>query len=142
VACLTFVASISFSCSNSDNVFPRSMPYCDVDLTPHWDYDLEKAILLSCNLAESAAAASVASAASNAAGENKGMLIGLGVGLGCVALVLAALAAFFMKKAKKLEAEYVSSKSAVEAKSSCSCIVVFVSIGRRECVSSWCHTNL
>ena len=92
------------------------MPYCDVDLTPHWDYDLEKAILLSCNLqTESAAAASVASAASSAADENKGMLIGLGVGLGCVALVMAILAVFFMKKAKKLEAEYVTSKSAVEA---------------------------
>lgn len=118
LAFLTFVASISSSSSNSDNVFPRSMPYCDVDLTPHWDYDLEKAILLSCNLqTESAAAASVsvASAASSAADENKGMLIGLGVGLGCVALVMAFLAAFFMKKAKKLEAEYVTSKSAVEA---------------------------
>ena len=92
------------------------MPYCDVDLTPHWDYDLEKAILLSCNLeTESATAASVASAASSAADDNKALMIGLGVGLGCVALVAAVVAAYFMKKAKSLEAEYVTSKSGVEA---------------------------
>ncbi len=100
---------------NSDNVFPRSMPYCDVDLTPHWDYDLEKAILLSCNLeTESAAAASVASAASSAADNNKALMIGLGVGIGCVALVAAIVAVYFMKKAKSLEVKFMS-KSGVEA---------------------------
>lgn len=88
------------------------MPNCDVDLTPHWDYDLEKAILLSCKLeTEGAAAAAVASA--NA--ENKSLTIGLGVGLSCVAVAAAIVAFFYMKKAKDLEAEYVTSKSAVEA---------------------------
>merc|ERR1712194_215424 len=29
-------------------LFPLDTPYCDVDLTPHWDYDLEKATLLNC----------------------------------------------------------------------------------------------
>lgn len=91
------------------------MPYCDVDLTPHWDYDLEKAILLSCNLeTESAAAASVASAASSAADNNKALMIGLGVGIGCVALVAAIVAVYFMKKAKSLEVKFMS-KSGVEA---------------------------
>ena len=28
------------------------MLYCDVSMTPHWDYDTEKAIILSCNLIE------------------------------------------------------------------------------------------
>lgn len=72
------------------------MPYCDVDLTPHWDYDLEKAILLSCKL-------------------ETALVIGLGVGLSCVALFAASVAVVFMKKSKSLEAKYVMSKSAVEA---------------------------
>ena len=32
-----------------DNVFPRGAPYCDIDLSPRWSYDLEKAVLLSCD---------------------------------------------------------------------------------------------
>ncbi len=92
------------------------MPYCDVDLTPHWDYDLEKAILLSCDLeTESAAAAeaesaveaattedesaveaatteaeSAAEAAStnlSAASGKTALAIGLKVGLGCALLL-------------------------------------------------------
>jgi len=31
-----------------DALFPKNAPYCDVDLTPRWDYDLEKAKLLRC----------------------------------------------------------------------------------------------
>ena len=31
-----------------DNVFPRGAPYCDLELTPRWSYDFEKAVLLSC----------------------------------------------------------------------------------------------
>lgn len=32
-----------------DNIFPLDAPYCDLDLTPRWDYDFEKAIFLNCN---------------------------------------------------------------------------------------------
>lgn len=31
-----------------ENLFPKTAPNCDVDLTPHWDYDLEKAQLINC----------------------------------------------------------------------------------------------
>ncbi|CAE7263627.1 nikA [Symbiodinium natans] len=31
-----------------DALFPKNAPYCDVDLTPRWDYDFEKAQLLWC----------------------------------------------------------------------------------------------
>merc|ERR1719171_1607241 len=31
-----------------DALFPKNMPYCDLDLTPRWDYDIEKAKLLRC----------------------------------------------------------------------------------------------
>ncbi|KAL7490864.1 hypothetical protein ACHAWT_000376 [Skeletonema menzelii] len=90
-----------------DNVFPRSMPYCDVDLTPHWDYDLEKAILLSCDLetesaaaaeaesaaeaataeAESAAEAASATVSVSAASGKNALAISLKVGLGCALLL-------------------------------------------------------
>merc|ERR1740121_3436357 len=33
----------------ADSLFPKDAPYCDIDLTPRWDYDLEKAKLLNCN---------------------------------------------------------------------------------------------
>ena len=31
-----------------NNLFPQKAPYCDVELTPRWDYDMEKARLLNC----------------------------------------------------------------------------------------------
>merc|ERR1719331_1327967 len=31
-----------------DTLFPKNAPYCDLDLTPRWDYDIEKAKLLRC----------------------------------------------------------------------------------------------
>ncbi|CAE7342084.1 nikA [Symbiodinium sp. CCMP2592] len=34
-----------------DALFPKNLPYCDVDLTPRWDYDREKAELLWCSAA-------------------------------------------------------------------------------------------
>jgi ABC-type transport system substrate-binding protein len=32
----------------ADRMFPRSAPYSNVELTPRWDYDMEKATLLNC----------------------------------------------------------------------------------------------
>merc|ERR1711924_450224 len=29
-----------------DSLFPKAAPYCGIDLTPRWDYDIEKAELL------------------------------------------------------------------------------------------------
>ncbi len=90
-----------------DNLFPRSMPYCDVDLTPHWDYDLEKSMLLSCNLETSGA--------TTMAQDNTALAVGLGVGLGTLAAVSIVVALFFVKKSKDLEAKYVQSETAVQA---------------------------
>ena len=103
-----------------DNVFPREMPYCDVDLTPHWDYDLEKAILLSCNIlddtvATAAATASAEGGESTSSNSNNSLAIGLGVGLGLVALLAAGVAIHSYDKAKKLEAKYVNPENAVSA---------------------------
>merc|ERR1719217_84811 len=32
----------------ADSLFPKDAPYCDVDLTPRWDYDFEKAKMMNC----------------------------------------------------------------------------------------------
>merc|ERR1719379_546829 len=31
-----------------DTLFSKDAPYCDIDLTPRWDYDFEKAQMLNC----------------------------------------------------------------------------------------------
>ena len=93
-----------------DNVFPRDIPYCDVDLTPHWDYDLEKAILLSCN-----EEASLSASESGSSSGNNALAIGLGVGLGAVALVAVGVALTYISKTKALEAKYVRSDAATSA---------------------------
>eukprot|EP00670_Eutreptiella_braarudii_P022271 CAMPEP_0174365510 /NCGR_PEP_ID=MMETSP0811_2-20130205/77360_1 /TAXON_ID=73025 ORGANISM="Eutreptiella gymnastica-like, Strain CCMP1594" /NCGR_SAMPLE_ID=MMETSP0811_2 /ASSEMBLY_ACC=CAM_ASM_000667 /LENGTH=55 /DNA_ID=CAMNT_0015506179 /DNA_START=13 /DNA_END=176 /DNA_ORIENTATION=+ len=31
-----------------DTLFPKTAPYCHLDLTPRWDFDLEKAHFLNC----------------------------------------------------------------------------------------------
>jgi len=92
-----------------DNVFPRSMPYCDVDLTPHWDYDIEKAILLSCNQDENFA---VSSSSSNA---NQNIAIGVVVGLAFLCLALFLVAVIYVRKSKALRAELKRSEGAIQA---------------------------
>eukprot|EP00971_Amphidinium_carterae_P177859 3527479-Amphidinium_carterae.1 len=32
----------------ADSLYPKDAPYCNVDLTPRWDYDFEKAQLMNC----------------------------------------------------------------------------------------------
>lgn len=51
------------------SLFPNDAPYCDVDLTPRWDYDFQKASLLNCpEVAESR--------------PDLGLILGLSLGLG------------------------------------------------------------
>ena len=92
-----------------DNLFPRSMPYCDVDLTPHWDYDLEKSMLLSCNLETSETSPDVV------VENNTALAVGLGIGLGLLAVISIAVAIIFVQKSKALEAKYVKNDSGVQA---------------------------
>ena len=85
------------------------MPYCDVDLTPHWDYDIEKAILLSCNQDENFA---VSSSSSNA---NQNIAIGVVVGLAFLCLALFSVAVIYVRKSKALRAELKRSEGAIQA---------------------------
>ena len=85
----------------ADNVFPITAPYCDVDLTPRWDYDFEKAVLLSCD----GSSGNFAQSAEGGSGTNSSLAIGLGLGLG-VPCVLALIAAFVLyNRNKSLKAE-------------------------------------
>jgi len=72
-----------------DNVFPRDAPYCDVDVTPRWDYDLQKAKFLNCFDGEA---------------WNGGLVLGLGItGLAC--FVLLCVAGIFVCRSKQLETQ-------------------------------------
>lgn len=76
-----------------DNVFPREAPYCDVDLTPRWSYDFEKAVLLSCG-------GSVATG-----GLSARMSWSLGLGLSAACVLLIGVAMTYYNKSKNMEAE-------------------------------------
>ncbi|KAG7346565.1 nickel ABC transporter, periplasmic nickel-binding protein [Nitzschia inconspicua] len=86
-----------------DNVFPLEAPFCDVDLTPRWDYDLEKAILLSC-VKEEGGIFTVATETKDD-DDNNPLALALGLGLGFPLLAVIAFAASFYHKSKKFEEE-------------------------------------
>jgi ABC-type transport system substrate-binding protein len=82
-----------------DNIFPVDAPYCDVDLTPRWDYDLEKARFLNCN-------DDGGDSKNDDGGDSKTSLaVGLGVGLGAFALVASVMALYFMSSSNKYKQE-------------------------------------
>uniref|UniRef100_A0A7S1G047 Solute-binding protein family 5 domain-containing protein n=1 Tax=Corethron hystrix TaxID=216773 RepID=A0A7S1G047_9STRA len=88
-----------------DNIFPLEAPFCNVDLTPRWDYDFQKAVLLSlqkCGMEEAVASSQT----------NNNLAMGLGWGLGIGLLVMISLATFFYKRTRKLEVELGLQKGA------------------------------
>lgn len=85
-----------------DNIFPLDSPYCDVDLTPRWDYDLQKAILLSCDGME------IEDAENDS---NSTLALGLGVGLGLPLAIVGVLACVYYERSKKFEQELEVKKS-------------------------------
>jgi len=82
-----------------DNIFPRGAPYCDVDLSPRWSYDFEKAVLLSC---DGTAGNYVTEESSS---DDDALAIGLGVGLGCALVMIMGVSYWLWQKNSKLEAE-------------------------------------
>jgi ABC-type transport system substrate-binding protein len=83
-----------------DGIFPKDAPFCDVELTPKWDYDHEKAVLLNCP-----------SLSQGAQNSNDDLALGLGVGFGLLALGLLIAAMVLLRRNKELEYELVSMKS-------------------------------
>jgi ABC-type transport system substrate-binding protein len=86
-----------------DALFPKNAPYCDVDLTPRWDYDIEKANLLRCagdhddhddhDDHSDHASTVVTTHADESTGVNPGVVAG--IVLACVIVILVASAALF-----------------------------------------------
>lgn len=100
-----------------DNVFPLDAPYCDVDLTPRWDYDIEKAMFLNCPKVQEPSNSNNANNPNNSINPNvdsngkKSLTLGLSIGLGllCVLLLLFAFVSF--KRSQKYEKELAEMKS-------------------------------
>lgn len=80
---------------NVDTVFPRGAPYCDVELSPRWSYDFEKAVLLSCD----------GTAGNFATSDSNTLAIGLGVGLGAAFCIILLVACTLWNKNKTLQTE-------------------------------------
>jgi len=75
-----------------DALFPKNAPYCDLDLTPRWDYDIEKARLIRCS-----ANADTPSAAAGTTGIGLGIVIAIIVAV-VVLFVVAAVPLFMYGK--------------------------------------------
>ena len=82
----------------ADNVFPRGAPYCDLELSPHWSYDFEKAVLLSCD-------GTAGNYASASEGSESSTSLALGLGLGIPLALILFAAAYLYSKNAKLELE-------------------------------------
>ena len=86
-----------------DNVFPRDAPYCDVDITPRWDYDFEKALFLNC-LPEAEVIVETVTVESEGepAEPDNSLAIGLGVGFGVVGVLLLVTTVIYVQKNQEL----------------------------------------
>jgi len=83
----SIVASeLAGSATVADSLFPKDAPYCDVDLTPRYDYDFEKAELMNCPAEQE--------------GADLGLILGLTLGIGIPCLLGVALACFCLGKRK------------------------------------------
>lgn len=99
-----------------DNVFPVDAPYCDVDMTPRWDYDLEKAEFLNCPITEAPQPLPTLPPQTSQVLENQTeektqekedntLALGLGIGLGLTSVVLLVLTLTYFNRSKELELE-------------------------------------
>jgi hypothetical protein len=76
-----------------DALFSKNAPYCDIDLTPRWDYDLEKAQLLNCP-----AQSSTSSTLSEDDDDNTELILGLTLGVAALLLIAIGVGCFFTGK--------------------------------------------
>jgi nickel transport system substrate-binding protein len=81
-----------------DSLFPKDAPYCDVDLTPRWDYDSEKARLLRCPAPAPTVVASSSSSDDDDDGIKLVIVIVIIVAVVILALVLAVVLFIYGKK--------------------------------------------
>jgi len=74
----------------ADSLFSKDVPYCDVDLTPRYDYDFEKAKLMNCPIVLE----------DKEEGPALSLILGISLGVGIPLLVVMAVAAFCVGKRK------------------------------------------
>merc|ERR1711920_48574 len=74
----------------ADSLFPKDAPYCNMDLTPRWDYDIEKARLLNCPSGSWDLGSS-----DGESGGSDGLIVVLGIAGGIVCLVVIGAACFY-----------------------------------------------
>lgn len=89
-----------------DNVFPLDAPYCDLDLTPRWDYDFEKAILLNCNNStedESSGSESSSTGNESSSSDDSNLALILGLVLGAVCAFLIFITVLYYNRSLKAE---------------------------------------
>ena len=77
-------------------------PYCDVDLTPRWDYDFEKAEFLNCPVKPEA---EVEIQIQKQLEKDKTFAVALGVGLGVSCVIMALLTFVYVRRSNRLEKE-------------------------------------
>jgi hypothetical protein len=76
----------------ADSLFPKDAPYCNIDLTPRWDYDFEKAQLINCPTVVTD------STATEKDEVDIGLIVGLSLGIGIPVLIIIGIACFFIGK--------------------------------------------
>ena len=74
----------------ADSMFPKDAPYCNIDLTPRWDYDLEKARLMNCQPPPVATKED----------DNMPLILGVTLGVSVPLLLIIGVASFFFGRRK------------------------------------------
>jgi nickel transport system substrate-binding protein len=86
-------AELAGSAVVADSLFPKDAPYCNVELTPRWDYDIEKATLMNCP--------TIVTTDATATDDTKtDLIIGLTLGIGILFLIIIGGICFFIGKQK------------------------------------------
>jgi len=77
----------------ADSMFPKDAPYCDIELTPRWAYDLQKAQLMNCQPTPEGAQAA-------AAEDDLPLILGLTLGIGIPVLLASGAVCFFIGRTR------------------------------------------
>jgi len=96
-----------------DALFPKNAPFCNIDLTPRWDYDFEKAQLLRCPASVAAATTVTSSDDGDSDGIDTVLVIVIVAILVVVGLLAAVILYVFGKRRGAMEQKLLQSKNQV-----------------------------
>jgi len=83
-----------------DRLFPRSAPHSDLELTPRWDYDIEKATMLNCP-----ALPTVSEGNEEDGGDDNQLALILAIALGVATLIAGLAAVVFFQRWRATQSE-------------------------------------